>query len=133
MTFVSQLRAAAAGQRRILQVGVLCILAALVIGAFFNYAAIGAFLAAGIVLAIFNSLFTEMGMAAMVASGEELSRKQFAMSAMLRLGIISLIGFGLVVVFWRVGGIAVLFGLALFQMMTLLLNGIPLLKELYKA
>ena len=72
-------------------------------------------------------------MARMVASGEELSRKQFAYSALMRLAAISLVGFGLVVFFWRHGGIAVLFGLALFQMMTLVLQGIPLLKELHKV
>jgi hypothetical protein len=72
-------------------------------------------------------------MARMVAAGEELSRKQFAASALMRLAAVSVVGFGLVVAFWRVGGIAVLFGLALFQMMTLLLNGIPLLKELHKV
>ena len=72
-------------------------------------------------------------MARMVAAGEELSRKQFAYSALMRLAAISLVGFGLVVFFWRQGGVAVLFGLALFQMMTLVLQGIPLLKELHKV
>ena len=39
-------------------------------------------------------------MARMVASGELLSKKQFAASAMMRLGAVSLVGFGLVVLFW---------------------------------
>ena len=127
------LRAAFSGQRRILQVGGLLILASLVIGVGVGDGLIGLFLAIGIALGLANSLATEMGMAKMVASGEELSRKQFAYSALMRLATISLIGFGLVVVFWRDGGIAVLFGLALCHMMTLILQGIPLLKELHKV
>jgi hypothetical protein len=127
------LRPALAGQRRIVQVGVICILAAIVIGAGLGRPLIGLFLAIGVALAIANSLATEMGMARMVAAGEELSRKQFAYSALMRLAAISLVGFGLVVFFWRQGGVAVLFGLALFQMMTLMLQGIPLLKELHKV
>jgi hypothetical protein len=126
------LRDAITGQRRIVQVGALCALAAVVIGLGIGEAAIGGFLAIGIVLAIANAVFTEHSMARMVASGELLSKKQFAAGAMLRLGAISLVGFGLVVLFWP-DGVAVLFGLALFQVMTLFLQGIPLLKELHKV
>jgi hypothetical protein len=126
------LRAAVIGQRRIVQVGALCALAALVGGAALGEPAIGAFLAIGVVLAVANAVLTEHSMARMVASGELLSKKQFAAGAMMRLGAISLVGFGLVVLFWP-DGVAVLFGLAIFQVMTLLLQGIPLLKELHKV
>ncbi len=94
--------------------------------------AIGAFFAAGVVLAIVNAVLTEHSMARMVASGELLSKKQFAASSMMRLGAVSLVGFGLVVLFWP-HGVAVLFGLAVFQFATLVLQGIPLLKELHKV
>lgn len=129
----TSLRDALAGQRRIVQVGALLILASIVVGLGIGDGLIGLFLAIGIALGVINSLATEMGMARMVASGEELSRKQFAYSALMRLASISLVGFGLVVVFWRQGGIAVLFGLAFCHMMTLVLQGIPLLKELHKV
>jgi hypothetical protein len=120
------------GQRRIVQVGALCALAALVVGLGIGEPAIGAFLAIGVVLAVANAVLTEYSMARMVAAGELLSKKQFAAGAMMRLGAISLVGFGLVVLFWP-DGVAVLFGLAIFQVMTLLLQGIPLLKELHKV
>lgn len=129
----TSLRNALAGQRRVVQVGSLLILASIVVGLGIGDGLIGLFLAIGIALGVVNSLATEMGMARMVASGEELSRKQFAYSALMRLASISLVGFGLVVVFWRQGGIAVLFGLAFCHMMTLILQGIPLLKELHKV
>jgi hypothetical protein len=133
MTFTSQLRAAVSGQRRIVQVGVLLMLAAVVVATFFGSPAVGAFFAAGIVLAIANSIFTEYSLARMVASGDELSRSEFAKAALMRLAAVSLVAFGLVAVFWHVGGIAVLVGLAFFQMMTLMMQGIPLLKELHKV
>ena len=126
------LRDAVAGQRRIVQVGGLVILASLVVGVAIDQAAIGAFFAIGVVLAIVNAIMTEHSMARMVASGELLSKKQFAASSMMRLGAISLVGFGLVVLFWP-DSVAVLFGLAVFQFATLVLQGIPLLKELHKV
>jgi hypothetical protein len=125
------LRSSIAGQRRIVQVGALCMVAAIVIGTGLGEPAIGAFLAVGVLLAVVNAILTEHSMARMVASGELLSKTQFAAGAMMRLGAISLVGFGLVVLFWP-DGVAVLFGLAVFQVMTLLLQGIPLLKELHK-
>jgi hypothetical protein len=126
------LRAAVTRQRRIVQVGALCAALAFVGGLGLGEPAIGAFLAFGVLLAVANAVFTEHSMARMVASGELLSKKQFAAGAMMRLGAISLVGFGLVVLFWP-KGVAVLFGLAIFQVMTLLLQGIPLLKELHKV
>ena len=65
----------------------------------------------------------------MTSSGDDLSRKQFAMSALLRLSAISLVAFVLVLVFWPVGGF-VLVGLAVFQLLTVVVTGFPLLKEL---
>jgi hypothetical protein len=126
------LRAAVTGQRRIVQVGALFVLGSLVVGLGLGEPAIGAFFAAGVVLAVANAVLTEHSMARMVASGELLSKKQFAASSMMRLGAVSLVGFGLVVLFWP-HGVAVLFGLAVFQFATLVLQGIPLLKELHKV
>jgi hypothetical protein len=129
----SSLRAGFAAQRRIVQAGSLCILASVVVGLGIGEGLIGLFFAIGIALGIANSVATDIGIARMVAAGEELSRKQFAYSALMRLAAISLVGFGLVVVFWQHGGIAVLFGLAFCHMLTLVLQGIPLLKELHKV
>ena len=50
----------------------------------------------------------------------------------MRLGAISLVGLAILVLFWP-EGIAALVGLAAFQMMTLIMQGIPLLKELHKV
>lgn len=131
-TATPTLRDAVTGQRRIVQVGALFVLGSLVLGVALGESAIGAFFAAGVALAVVNAVLTEHSMARMVASGELLSKKQFAASSMMRLGAVSLVGFGLVVLFWP-HGVAVLFGLAVFQFATLVLQGIPLLKELHKV
>ena len=98
-------------------------------GVAFENVLAGVFLAVGIGLALLNSVATEMSMIRMTSSGDDLSRKQFAMSALLRLSAISLVAFTLVLVFWPVGGF-VLVGLALFQLLTVVITGFPLLKEL---
>lgn len=89
----------------------------------------GAFLAVGIGLSLLNSALTELSMMRMTAAGDDLSRKQFAMSALMRLSAVSLVAFALVFVFWPAGGF-VLVGLALFQLLNVALTGFPLLKEL---
>lgn len=89
----------------------------------------GAFLAGGIGLALLNALLTELSMMRMTASGNDLSRKQFAMSALMRLSAVSLVAFVVVLAFWPTGGL-VLVGLAFFQLLTVALTGFPLLKEL---
>src|SRR4029078_11601331 len=85
------LRTAVTGQRRIVQVGALCILAARVIGIGLGEPAIGAFIAIGVFLAVVNAVLTEYSMARMVASGELLSKKKFAAGAMKQLGANSLL------------------------------------------
>lgn len=104
---------------------VAALLGGLVLG---NWAA-GVFLAVGFGLAMLNTASTELSMMRMTASGDDLSRKRFAMSALMRLSVVSLIAVVLVVAFWPVGGL-VLVGLALFQLVTVALTGFPLLKEL---
>jgi hypothetical protein len=103
---------------------------ALLVGGFLGHWPAGLFVAIGIGLGLVNTVLTELSMMRMTASGDDLSRRQFAMGALVRLSAISLIAFVLVVVFWRAGGGFVLAGLAVFQVLTVALTGFPLLKEL---
>ncbi len=93
---------------------------------------IGVFIALGFVLGLINHLLTELTLLRSVEGGEEVTRKQFAMSSLVRLLGISLVAFALAVVFWP-DGATVLVGLALFHLMTLVFTGIPLIKELKKT
>lgn len=89
----------------------------------------GVLLAVGVGLALANLILTELAMVRMTATDGELSRRRFALGALMRLSAVSLVAFALVVVFWPVGGL-VLVGLAVFQLLSVGITSLPLLKEL---
>ena len=93
---------------------------------------VGVFVALGVVLGLVNGMFTELTVQRAVASEELPTKKQYAMTSLVRLAFISLIAFAIAVLFWPKGA-TVLVGLALFHLITVVLTGIPLLKELRKA
>lgn len=106
--------------------------AAVVVGVAFGSGLAGVFFAVGVTLSLLNALLTEQSMMRMTASGDDLSRNQFAMAALGRLAVISVAALAMVVVFWPEGGL-VLGGLALFQLLTIVLTGLPLLRELRES
>jgi hypothetical protein len=93
---------------------------------------IGLFVAAGVVLGLANGILTEAFLLRATDSDDMLSRKQFAISSLVRLSGISLVALTLAVAFWPYGG-AVLAGLAAFHLLALVLTALPLLKELRQA
>ena len=93
---------------------------------------VGLFVAIGVLLGLVNSVLTELSLVRFADSVDLLSRKQFAMSALVRLMGVSLIAFVLAIVFWPAGA-TVLVGLAGFQLITVVFTGFPLIKELRKA
>lgn len=93
---------------------------------------VAAFLATGILLGLANHIATEFSLLKMIDSGEELTRSQIAGSALVRLLFVSGLAAAVAIIFWSTGLIA-LIGLALFRLITLVMTGIPLLKELSKA
>ncbi len=116
-------------QRHVVIAAGVSVVVALVLGALLEEPLGGLFVAVGVVLALANALLTEAAMIRMTGTGEELSRRRFAMSAFGRLAAISLVAVILVVAFWPLGGL-VLAGLAVFQLLTIALTAFPLLKEL---
>jgi len=92
----------------------------------------GLFLAIGFVLGVINHILTEHVLLRAVESGELPTRNQYAVSSLVRLVGISTVALALALFFWPHGA-AVLFGLAIFHMLALVLTGIPLLKEVRKA
>jgi hypothetical protein len=93
---------------------------------------VGVFASIGVVLGYGNGLFTEAFLLRSTEGDELLSRKQFAISSLVRLMGISLIAVALTVAFWPTGA-TVLAGLAVFHLIALVLTGLPLLKELRQA
>jgi hypothetical protein len=123
---------AAANQRRTVMLAAALAAASLLVGASFGRWDVGLFVAIGVLLGLVNSVLTELSLVRFADSVDLLSRKQFAMSALLRLMGVSLIAFVLTVAFWPAGA-TVLVGLAGFQLITVVFTGFPLIKELRKA
>ncbi len=88
----------------------------------------GVFVAVGMVLGLANHVATELSLAKMIASAN-LSRSEITSSALFRLLFVSVPAIAVAVAFWPVG-LTALIGLALFRLITLVMTGIPLLKEL---
>jgi hypothetical protein len=93
---------------------------------------VGVFIAVGVALGLANGVLTEAFLLRATDSDDILSRKQFAISSLVRLSGISLVALTLTVAFWPYGG-AVLAGLAAFHLLALVLTALPLLKELRQA
>jgi len=123
---------AAANQRRTVILAAALAAASLLVGASFGRWDVGLFVAVGVLLGLVNSVLSELSLVRFADSVDLLSRKQFAMSALVRLMGVSLIAFVLAIVFWPAGA-TVLVGLAGFQLITVVFTGFPLIKELRKA
>jgi hypothetical protein len=86
-------------------------------------------LAAGVLLGLGNHLATEIWLKRVISSGDELSRNQMIRSTFVRLTVLTLVAVGVAVAFWP-SGLGVLFGLAIFRLIALVMTTIPLLREL---
>jgi hypothetical protein len=86
-------------------------------------------IAGGVALGLANHLFTEFWLLRIITSGEQPTRKELAMSTLLRLLVLSVVAVGIAVWFWP-DGIGLLLGLAVFRLIALVMTGLPLLKEL---
>jgi hypothetical protein len=123
---------AAANQRRTALLAAALAAASLLLCAANGHWQIGLFIAVGVLLGLANSVMTELSMVRFTQRGDLLSRRQFALSALVRLTGVSLVAIVLAVAFWPAGA-TVLVGLAVFQLITVVFTGLPLLKELRKA
>jgi hypothetical protein len=116
-------------QRRAIILGVV-----LVVGSFWVTVPLGnwqmgTLAAAGVTLGLLNHILTEYAIQKAIASDDPVTRNAYARSSLVRLGLISILAFALAAVFWEQGGVAVLFGLAIFHLIALTLTAIPLLRE----
>lgn len=86
-------------------------------------------IAGGVALGLANHLATELWLLRLITSGEEPTRNNLIASTILRLAVLSVVAVGIAVWFWP-DGIGLLFGLAIFRMIALVMTTVPLLKEL---
>jgi hypothetical protein len=86
-------------------------------------------IAGGVALGLLNHLATEYWLLRIITSGEEPTRNKLAMSTLVRLLVLSVVAVGIAVWFWP-DGIGLLFGLAIFRLIAIVMTTVPLLKEL---
>ena len=88
-------------------------------------------IAGGVALGLLNHLATEYWLLRIITSGEQPTRNKLAMSTLVRLLVLSVVAVGIAVWFWP-DGIGLLFGLAIFRLIAIVMTTAPLLKELKK-
>jgi hypothetical protein len=86
-------------------------------------------IAGGVALGLLNHLATEYWLLRIITSGEQPTRNKLAMSTLVRLLVLSVVAVGIAVWFWP-DGIGLLFGLAIFRLIAIVMTTVPLLKEL---
>ena len=132
MTQSLGLAKAARNQKRAALLALLLSVAALWIAIPMGNWQIGVFVGAGVVLGLVNHMLTEFFLLRSMEGGELIMRKQYALSSLVRLMGVSSVAAVLAVAFWPDGATAFV-GLALFHVITLVLTGLPLLKEIRKV
>ena len=83
----------------------------------------------GVLLGLLNHLATEFWLLRVITSGEEPTRHRLAVATLVRLVVLSVVAVGIAMWFWP-DGIGLLFGLAIFRLIAIVMTTAPLLKEL---
>lgn len=102
---------------------------ALVASGFIGHVFFGAFFGVGLGLGLVNALLVRRAVESITAEDHPLKKKMAVNSAM-RLFFITAIGLTIAIVFKKHDGLAVLFGLAIFQAVLVLSTSIPVLKKI---
>jgi hypothetical protein len=119
---------AVGNQRRAVYLGLGLAVAAIWISIPLGEWRIGLFLAAGFVLGLANHIGTEYALQKAIATGDPMTRQMWASSSLWRLAVVSIVGFAIAAIYWP-DGAAVIFGIAIFHLIALMLTAIPLLRE----
>lgn len=107
-------------------------LAMMVFSVWFGFSAgwlVTACIAGGVLLGLANHLATEYWLLRVITGGGQPTRGQLTRFTIVRLSVLAVVAVGVAVAFWP-DGVAVLFGLAIFRLVALVMTTIPLLKEL---
>ena len=114
---------------RLLIVCVALTVLALVASGFIGHVFFGAFFGLGLGLGLVNALMVRRAVESITAEDHPLKKKMAVNSAM-RLFFITAIGLTIAIVFKKHDGLAVLFGLAIFQAVLVLSTSIPVMKKI---
>lgn len=102
---------------------------ALVAAGFVGHIFFGVFFGLGLVLGLVNALMVRRAVESITAEDHPLKKKMAVNSAM-RLFFITAIGLTVAIVFRKHDGLAVLFGLAIFQAVLVMSTSIPVMKKI---
>ena len=102
---------------------------ALLASGFIGHVFFGAFFGVGLGLGLLNALLVRRAVEAITAEDHPL-KKKMAVNSMTRLLVITAIGLTIAIVFKKHDGLAVLFGLAIFQAVLVISTSIPVMKKI---
>ncbi|MBJ7340616.1 ATP synthase subunit I [Mycolicibacterium sp.] len=114
---------------RLLIVCVALTAVALVASGFLGHIFFGAFFGVGLGLGLLNALLVRRAVEAITAEDHPL-KKKMAVNSATRLLAITAIGLTIAIVFKKHDGLAVLFGLAIFQAVLVMSTSIPVMKKI---
>jgi hypothetical protein len=97
--------------------------------AFTGHALVGVFFGVGLLLGLLNAILVQRSVASITAKEHPL-KSSMALNSATRLAVITVIGLIIAFVFRHAGGLGVLFGLALFQVLLVLSTALPVWKKL---
>lgn len=102
---------------------------AIALSAWAGYVLFGVFFGIGLGLGLVNALLVQRSVASITADAHPLKRKM-ALNSATRLLVMSAVALALAIVFKSQGGIGVLFGMALFQVLLVLSTALPVFKKI---
>jgi dipeptide/tripeptide permease len=102
---------------------------ALLASGFTGHILFGAFFGVGLGLGLLNAMLVRRAVESITAEDHPL-KKKMAVNSMTRLLVITAIGLTIAIVFKKHDGLAVLFGLAIFQAVLVISTSIPVMKKI---
>ena len=102
---------------------------ALLASGFIGHIFFGAFFGVGLGLGVLNALMVRRAVESITAEEHPL-KKKMAVNSMTRLLVITAVGLTIAIVFKKHDGLAVLFGLAIFQAVLVMSTSIPVMKKI---
>ena len=102
---------------------------AIAAAAFTGHPMVGVFFGVGLLLGLLNAILVQRSVASITAK-EHPMKSSMALNSATRLAVITVVGLIIAFVFRHAGGLGVLFGLALFQVLLVLSTALPVWKKL---
>jgi hypothetical protein len=102
---------------------------AVLLAALAGHVLFGVFFGVGLALGLVNAILVQRSVESITAGDHPLKRKM-ALNSATRLLVISVIGLAIAIIFKTNGGLGVLFGLALFQVLLVLSTALPVWKKI---